>query len=164
MASEKQQFIATWDSEFGTTRKLIAAVPEGKRDFKPHEKSMTTRELAWHLVGMEKFFVEGCLARGFRFEKGPEPPAAMGEIVSLYDRQHRDLVQRVQAAPPAAVEGTVQFYIAPKQMGDVPIMAILWRYMLMHSIHHRGQLSVYLRAMGERVPSIYGPSLDEPWM
>lgn len=49
------------------------------------------------------------------------------------------------------------------RMGEVPVMSILWTGLVMHGIHHRGQLSVYLRLMGVRVPSIYGPSADEPW-
>jgi uncharacterized damage-inducible protein DinB len=60
------------------------------------------------------------------------------------------------------VEGTVQFFVAPKQVGDIPAESFLW-FMLHDQIHHRGQLSVYVRMAGGKVPSIYGPSADEPW-
>ncbi len=88
----------------------------------------------------------------------------MREILATFDGLHRELVQKVRAADDRALSGTVKFYVAPKQMGDVPVMSLLWMGVLRHSIHHRGQLSVYLRMMGEKVPSIYGPSADEPWM
>ncbi len=164
MATDKEQFLAAWEQESGITRKVMAAVPEAQRDFRPHEKSMSARELAWHLAGLEKFFVEGCLARRFTFERGPEAPATMREILGAYGALHADLVKRLAAAPDAALRGTVPFYVAPKQMGDVPVMALLWTGVLHHEIHHRGQLSVYLRMTGGKVPSIYGPSADEPWM
>lgn len=57
----------------------------------------------------------------------------------------------------------MKFFVAPKQMGDVRIMDIFWM-MVMDMVHHRGQFSVYLRMAGGKVPSIYGPSADEPWM
>jgi uncharacterized damage-inducible protein DinB len=163
MASEKEQFLAAWDMEFATTRKIVAAIPEAKRDFRPHERSMTARELAWHLVGLEKFFVEGALARNFVLERGPEAPGTLREILGIFDTSHADLVKKLRAADDRALSGTAKFYVAPKQMGDVPIMQILWWGVLLHGVHHRGQLSVHLRMMGEKVPSIYGPSADEPW-
>ena len=62
MSSEKEQFLQTWQQEHATTAKVMRAIPDGKSDFKPHPKVMSARELAWHIVGAEKFFVEGCLA------------------------------------------------------------------------------------------------------
>lgn len=164
MASEKDQFLQVWETEFATTRKLIAAIPEANRDFRPHEKCRSARELAWHLVEAETFFVEGCLTKALEFQKGPEAPATIREVLETFDRQHRGLMQKVRVADGRTLHGTVKFYVAPKQMGDVPIMEILWKGVVMHAVHHRGQLSVYLRMMGEKVPSIYGPSTDEPWM
>jgi uncharacterized damage-inducible protein DinB len=161
---ELEEFLRVWDMETATTRKLIAAVPEAKRDFRPHEKARSARELAWHLVGAEKFFIEGCLARAFQFKTGPDAPASIGEILVTLDRQHPELMRNLRQADDQRFQGTVKFYVAPKQMGDMPVMAILWGLVVMHSVHHRGQLSAYLRIMGEKVPSIYGPSLDEPWM
>ena len=163
MTPELEQFLQVWDMESATTRKVIAAVPETKRDYRPHEKARSARELAWHLVGAERFFIDGCLARAFEFTRGPEAPASMREILETFDRQHPELVRRVRQTDDQKFQGVIKFYVAPKQMGDMPIMAILWGLVVMHAVHHRGQLSVYLRAMGEKVPSIYGPSLDEPW-
>jgi uncharacterized damage-inducible protein DinB len=69
----------------------------------------------------------------------------------------------VENMPDSRLSEKVTFFTGPKQMGMVPISEVLW-LMLMDSIHHRGQLSVYVRMAGGKVPSIYGPSADEPWM
>lgn len=163
MKSEKEQFLQTWGQEHATTAKVIAAIPEGKLDFKPHEKSRSARELAWHLVNAERFFVESCLAG--KIGPAPESPApkSLKEILATFDRQYGQLAAKLKEADEQQLARPMQFYVAPKQMGEVPIMGILWMGIVMHCCHHRGQLSVYLRMMGAKVPSIYGPSGDEPW-
>jgi uncharacterized damage-inducible protein DinB len=69
----------------------------------------------------------------------------------------------VENMPDSRLSEEVTFFTGPGQMGMVPISEVLW-LMLMDSIHHRGQLSVYVRMAGGKVPSIYGPSADKPWM
>ena len=73
------------------------------------------------------------------------------------------MLQALENTPESRLLETVSFFTAPKQMGPMPVIELMW-FMVMDSIHHRGQLSVYLRMMGAKVPSIYGPSADEPWM
>jgi len=68
----------------------------------------------------------------------------------------------VKATPDSRLAETVTFPSGPKQTADYPVIDFLW-FMLMDSIHHRGQMSVYIRPAGGKVPSIYGPSADEPW-
>ena len=163
MPSEKEQFLQTWGQEHATTAKVIAAIPEGKLDFKPHEKSRSTRELAWHFVNAEQFFVESCLAG--KIEPGPETPApkSLKEILATYDRQYRALSEKLKQAEERQLTRTIQIPVGPKKTGEMPAMAILWMGVVMHCCHHRGQLSVHLRMMGAKVPSIYGPSAHEPW-
>lgn len=84
-------------------------------------------------------------------------------IGAAYEKSHSEMVAKVSKASDGDVNKTVKFFTGPKQMGDVRIMDILW-LMLMDSVHHRGQFSVYLRMAGGKVPSIYGPTADEPWM
>ncbi len=163
MPSEKEQFLQTWGQEHATTAKVIAAIPEGKLDFKPHEKSRSARELAWHFVNAERFFVESCLAG--KIEPGPETPApkSLKEIQVTYDRQYRELTGKLKGADERQLGRLIQIPVGPKQVSEMPAMAILWMGVVMHCCHHRGQLSVYLRMMDAKVPSIYGPSADEPW-
>lgn len=164
MHSEREQLLQVWDTESGTTRKVIAAIPEAKRDFRPHAKARSARELAWHLVAAEQFFVDMFLARAFDVRKDSEPPATIREVLEAFDRQHRALVEKVRAADDRQCAGTIRIPVGPKQTGDVPMMGILWTGLVLHAVHHRGQLSAYLRIMGEKVPAIIGPSADEPWM
>ena len=93
----------------------------------------------------------------------PQAPGSLPEVISTYETAHRAFVEKVRRTPEAELNQTVKFFTAPKQMGDVRKMDVLW-FMLMDSVHHRGQMSVYLRLADAKVPSIYGPSADEPWM
>jgi uncharacterized damage-inducible protein DinB len=163
MPTEKEQFLQTWEQEHAKTAKVIAALPEGKLEFKPHESSKSARELAWHLVNAERFFVESCLAG--KIEPTPDTPApkSLKEILATFDRQYGQLAAKLKQADEQQLARPMQFYVGPKQMGEVPILNILWMGVVMHCCHHRGQLSVYLRMLGAKVPSIYGPSADEPW-
>lgn len=105
------------------------------------------------------------LTTGFDWSKPmptpPEPPATMAGMASALEQAGREVVrltrETADALPPA-----VSFFTAPRQLGDIPTPDFLW-FMLHDQIHHRGQFSVYLRMAGAKVPSIYGPTADEPW-
>ena len=84
------------------------------------------------------------------------------EVVAAFKHNHAALVKALESATDEDFTGTVKFYTAPKTIGDVPKLQFLW-FMLCDQIHHRGQMTVYLRLAGGKVPSIYGPSADEPW-
>jgi uncharacterized damage-inducible protein DinB len=160
--TEKDQFISAWENEFTTTLKLLRNFPDGKEDYKPADKCRTARELAW-IFAMEEKVVEATSKGSLDFTTPPPPPQQpFSEIVKMYETSHRDIVSKVKAMDNAILDKTVKFPVGPGQMGDVRIGQVFWM-MLMDSIHHRGQLSVYLRLVGAKVPSIYGPSADEPW-
>ena len=160
--TEKDQFIAAWDREYETTRRILDAYPAGKDDFKPAEKSRTARELAWIFI-MEEKVIDSALKGAIEFTSPPPPPQVpVSEIIRMYESAHREHLAGVKAAPPEAFDRTVKFPVGPKQMSDVRTGQVAWM-MLMDAIHHRGQFSVYLRMVGAKVPSIYGPTADEPW-
>jgi uncharacterized damage-inducible protein DinB len=161
--TEKDVFLQTWDQEFQTTVKVLKAYPADKLDYKPHPKSRSARELAWNFV-IEEHIVDATLKGNIDFT-APMPPApkTMAEIISAYEKTHRDMVQKVKATSEEDLSKTIKFPVAPKQMGDLKRSQVLWT-MVMDTVHHRGQLSVYIRLAGGKVPSIYGPSADEPWM
>jgi len=162
MMTEKEQFLSTMAREFPTTLKVLKAFPTGKAELKPHSKARSARELAWAFVTEEKacdMALDGALELG----KMPKPPATLPEVISTYERAHTAFVERLRKTPEAELNETVKFMTGPKQMGDMRKMDVLW-FMLMDGVHHRGQLSVYLRMADGKVPSIYGPSADEPWM
>jgi uncharacterized damage-inducible protein DinB len=160
--TEKEQFLSTLEREFATTMKVLKAFPATKADLKPHAKCKSAKDLAWMFV-FEQKGGEQALDGAMDFGKVPKPPSSLQEIISTYEQSHRGFVERIKRTPEAELNKTVKFFVAPKQMGDVRKLDVLW-FMLMDSVHHRGQMSVYLRMADGKVPSIYGPSADEPWM
>jgi len=161
--SEKETYLQTWEREFQTTVKVLKAYPGDKLDFKPHERSRSARELAWVFVG-EQAVVDMIVKGQVDFSKEmPKPPATMQEILGAFEKMHKENVGKVKNLSEADYNGLIKFPLGPKQMGDLRRADILWMP-LMDQVHHRGQFSVYLRMAGGKVPSIYGPTADEPWM
>ena len=160
--TEKEQFLATVEREFPTTLKVLKAYPSAKAELKPHAKSKSARELAWNFV-FEENACDMALDGALELSKMPKVPSTFPEVIASYEKAHAALMERVKRTPDAELNKTVKFMTGPKQMGDLRKMDVLW-FMLMDAVHHRGQLSVYLRMADGKVPSIYGPSADEPWM
>lgn len=92
----------------------------------------------------------------------PPPPASLDELIGAFEQTHRESLAKVKKLSDADWNGTIHMPIGPKQTGDVRRADALWM-MLHDTIHHRGQLTVYTRMAGGIVPSIYGPTREEPW-
>lgn len=158
----KRQFLDRFASEFPTTLKLMKAYPAGQDEFKPHERS---RSAVWlvHTFSVENSVAGGAVRGDLKMPPSiPPPPATLAEAVDSYECGAEELLEAIRAMPESRLLETVPFFAGPGRMGDVPVIDVLW-FLLMDSIHHRGQLSVYVRMAGGKVPSIYGPSADEPW-
>ncbi len=147
-----------FDMEHQITRKILAALPEEQLNFKLGEKGRTAAELAWHLVQSERGFVEGIASLSFdNWQPEGQPPATVAEIVAAYDRDIAPAVERVKALTGEQLAAPVSF------MGMEPLPVVFYiGWSAHHTIHHRGQLSTYVRAMNAHVPAIYGGSADEP--
>ena len=163
--SAKQQFKDAFEREHERTLRVLRAYPDEHTDFRPHERSRTAREVAWPLaLGQERLMVKA-LTTGFDWSKPPgTPPAAparMSELTAAVEAAHARVLEALDAADEARLSSTVQFFAGPKKMADIPVGEFLW-FLLHDHIHHRGQLTVYLRIVG-KVPAVYGPSGDEPW-
>ena len=161
-SSRKQQYLDAFRREFSTTLKVLRSYPPGMDDFKPHDRSHSAARLA-HTFAVEN---AGALkaVRGEPMNPAdlPRPPAMFSEAAAAYERGARELIEAVERMPEARLTEKVTFMTGPRQLGEMPVIDVLW-YLLMDSVHHRGQLSVYVRMAGGKVPSIYGPSADEPW-
>jgi uncharacterized damage-inducible protein DinB len=161
--TEKEQFLNAWDKETQTTLKILKAFPPTKTDLKPHAKARSAKELAWTFVFEG---VGGAQALDGEFKFPPKNMPAMPEkwdgMVAECERAFRALSDKVRKASDGELNKTVKFFTGPKQMGDVRRLDFFW-FLLMDMVHHRGQFSVYLRMADGKVPSIYGPSADEPW-
>jgi len=160
--SARQHFIDTFAREHATTLKVARAFPVDRGDFRPHERSSPARQLLSTFV-REQEMIRRALSGNFQLGAGmPQLPDDVGAIVDRFDADFTTLLGELRSAPDAAFGGTVTFYAGPGKTADYPVLQFMW-FMLHDQIHHRGQLSVYLRMAGGKVPSIYGPSADEPW-
>lgn len=161
--TEKQMFLQTWNMEVQTTTKVLRAYPSDQLDFRPHERSRSARDLAWTFV-LEQGMIDMVLAGKIDFS-APSPPApqTLDQILSVYQQNHAEKCAKVEAMSEETYQSEMAFPVGPRQMGKFRRADVLW-ITVMDMVHHRGQLSVYLRMAGGKVPSIYGPSADEPWM
>jgi uncharacterized damage-inducible protein DinB len=162
----RQQFLETFDRELATTMRVLRAYPEDKLDLKPSEKSNSARDVAWIFVlecGLGMRVWNDDFAQGRVSGKPPQAPPTMAEIISALEKSTTEYRALVAGASVEDLEKEVHFFVAPKTMGAMTRMNFLW-FLLHDQIHHRGQLSVYLRMAGGKLPSIYGPTADEPWI
>jgi uncharacterized damage-inducible protein DinB len=146
--------------EVETTRKVILAIPENRRDYRPDPHARTAWELAWHLVNSDIQFLDGIAELKFNMET-PEPkdkPKTVAELVSWYEQHYNRSAARVRALSAQQLVTPVNFF----GVFNLPVVFYL-AFLNNHSIHHRGALATYLRPMGSKVPSIYGGSYDEPF-
>jgi uncharacterized damage-inducible protein DinB len=162
-ASEKDMYLQTFQRECQITLRLLKAFPKDKADFRPHPKSRTALELASVFAG-EQGICDMALKGKIDFGSGKMPgPVDLAQAISAFESAMNGTYAKVSQAGDDVLGRTVQFPVGPGKMGDLRAMDILWTT-LMDQVHHRGQLSVYLRLAGGKVPSIYGPTADEPWM
>ncbi len=158
----KRHYIAMYAKEFPTTVKLMKAYPAGQDDFRPHARSTPAAMLA-HTFSLANALVAKAITGELTMPPDfPPAPASYSEAVANYERGAEELLEALEEMPESRLSETVDFFTGPGQIGPIPVGDLLW-LMLLDSIHHRGQLSVYVRMAGGKVPSIYGPSADEPW-
>jgi len=156
---EKALFLTFWEKEAPATRKVISRIPEGASDYKPEPKSRTAREIAWLIVMEEKVLGDGLENGKIEWRDFPAP-ATVEEILATYDRNHDDITKRLHALDQSAWEKEFRFVYGEYEISRGTGFHFAWEF-LFDAVHHRGQLSTYLRPMGSTVPSIYGPSADE---
>ena len=156
---QKALFLKFWEKEASTTRNVISRIPEGST-YRPDPKSRTAREIAWLIVREDVVLIEG-LERGTLEWAEIPAPTTVKEILSAYDRHRANATQRLGAIPASRWDGKVPFMMQGTEVMSETGYDNAWGF-LFDIIHHRGQISTYLRAMGSTVPQIYGPSADEP--
>jgi uncharacterized damage-inducible protein DinB len=156
---EKGLFLTFWRKEAPATRKVISRIPEGRSDYRADPKARTAREIAWLLVQEELLLVDGLEKGVLEWAERPTP-ATVKEILETYDRHHDDLTARLERIETAGWERRVPFMYGGQEVMKETGYQNAWGFFF-DAIHHRGQLSTYLRPMGSTVPAIYGPSADE---
>ena len=147
------------EQETAATARVISALPDGKHDYQPHDKCMAAGELAWHIATSQQFFMDGIAAGEFTYGAVERPESANSGpgMAAWYQQQTAANLARLRAMTGEQCAKILDFH----GMFRMPAVSFA-QISLTHAIHHRGQLSAYLRPMGSKVPSIYGPSADEP--
>lgn len=158
-------YLANFDVEAAGTRELLARVPEGRGDWKPHEKSMALGPLAAHVATLPRFATHAATNDGFDFaapDSYQMPTFTTGAaLVEIFDEEMRRMREAVGALRPEQLEAPWTLRAGEHVIFTDPRIDVLWRWTLSHLVHHRGQLTVYLRELGVPLPSLYGPTADE---
>ena len=156
--------IPEFDHEMATTRKVLERVPEERFDWKPHEKSFSLGVLAQHVATLPTWGTE-TLMRSEIDLVGNNPPASAAsksELLNTFDKNVADARAALAGKSDAELMAMWSLKRNGKTVFSMPKTTVLRSFMLNHLIHHRAQLTVYLRLLDIPVPSIYGPSADEP--
>jgi uncharacterized damage-inducible protein DinB len=151
-----------WEGEFAMTCKVLEAVKDDTRDYKPDPKSRTGWELATHLATADVWFLSSIIAGRFDWNPDAAKQAegqfkTVADIVAFYKKEFPAKLNEVRALPEDRLTQIVDFFGFYK-WPNVEYLGFAQN----HSMHHRGQLAAYLRAMGSKVPPIYGASADYP--
>jgi uncharacterized damage-inducible protein DinB len=144
--------------EVEKTKKVLAAVPDDKRDYRPDPCARTAWDLARHIAHTDVRFLDGIADLKFAMGPGDHEPASITELVEWYDENVNRAADRVRAMTAEQLMTPVEFF----GVFNLPAVYYL-QFFNNHSIHHRGELATYLRPMGSKVPQIYGGSYDEPF-
>ena len=151
------------EEEAKTTRRVLERVPENQLDWRPHQKARTLGQLAMHVAivpgGVAKFVAAPSPAQAPNFSD-PNLPSA-SELVPILDQSITQAKQVLGGMEDAELMATWRLMQGERELFAGPRLGMLRSIMLNHWYHHRGQLSVYLRALDVPLPSIYGPSADE---
>lgn len=160
-------YLPEFDQEMATTRKLLARVPEDRLDWKPHPKSMSLGQLASHVAQLPDWSANIFGSDEFDFRPPDAPAFVMAdcksnkELLDLFDESVAKAREAVAAAQEDSLDKTWTLKAGPHTIFSAPRWSVYRGFGLNHIIHHRAQLSVYLRLLDVPVPGIYGPSADE---
>lgn len=161
--SISETFLPEFDEEMANTRKMLAVVPDGKFDYKPHEKSMTLGRLAGHVAEMPGWGGHTLKVETFVLEPGQTGYQAESRQAMLekFDAEVKETRELLSSFPDEEWPKTWNLIYGGKNVFSMPRLGV-WRSTVMnHMVHHRAQLGVYLRLLDVEIPGMYGPSADE---
>ena len=156
-----------FDQEMATTRRVLERVPGARLSYRPHPKSWTLGELAMHVATIPSWSVmtlqKSELDMGPPDAPRPKTPEAksVGELLERFDAQVQEARSAIANASDPTLLGDWSLLSGGKAMLTMPRIAVLRSFVMNHMIHHRGQLSVYLRLCDVPLPSVYGNTADD---
>ena len=142
--------------------RVLKAVPKGKLDYRPDPKARTALDLAW-LLAIEEAALVSLIKEGVVEWKESGAPKDIAKVVAAFEHSSAEVNELLEHLDEAAWNKKVRFLMTNGAAWEDALGQMVWGF-LFDAIHHRGQLSTYLRPMGGKVPSIYGPSADDPGM
>lgn len=155
---------ADLDLELAATRRVLERVPYEHWDWKPHPKSFSLGRLATHLAELPRFAEAIATSDELDMAKSPMPPSAVGstaELVALFDERAATMRKVVASMDDATLAGHWKLRMGDAVFLDAPRSLLLRQHGISHPVHHRAQLTVYLRLLDIPVPGLYGPSADD---
>jgi uncharacterized damage-inducible protein DinB len=160
----RDAMLAEYDHEMALARKVIERVNGDQLSWAPHEKSMTLGRLGTHLAEIPHWGQTILSDAEFDMTEGSYKPrvvTTVAEMLAIFDAEMTKTRELLASKSDSELVSTWAFKQNGKEMFSMPRVAAFRGWVMNHMIHHRGQLSVYLRQTGSKVPSIYGPSADE---
>jgi uncharacterized damage-inducible protein DinB len=157
--TNREFFITRWESEQPAFLKVLRAIPEGQLAYKPHERSSAAGAVAWQLAEEQKQLCELLDTGEIHFEMKLHPEK-VSDIATAYEKATNDLRGKLKSASDEKWSSNGKFMSKGNVAWSDSVQNLCWGY-LFDMVHHRGQLSAYLRPMGGKVPAIYGPSADD---
>jgi uncharacterized damage-inducible protein DinB len=159
MKNVREYYRECFEAEKPKFVRVLEAVPADQAGYRPHPRSTSAGDLVW-LLATELGHACELVDRG-EASFAPHPAPSVSESIATYERNAQELERRLARLDDAKWEGKARLLMDGKVMWEAPLGDMLFGF-LFDAIHHRGQLSTYLRPMGAKVPSIYGPSADDP--
>lgn len=158
-----ETLLPEFDQEMGNTRQLLACVPDGNFDYKPHEKSMTLGRLASHVAEMPSWAVFTLDRETLELPVDAKPRIAGSktELLEMFDKSVPEAREKIAAASDEDWRKIWTLKVGEKPVLSMPRSALMRSMVMNHMVHHRAQLGVYLRLNDTMFPGMYGPSADE---
>ncbi len=157
--TNREFFTRRWKADHRAFVRVLEALPSDKLDYRPHERSAAAGDLAWQIAEEVRALAGTNAANELHFEMTARP-ATTAEIVAGFAKSSAALETLLGTLDDARWAGTIKFIMGGKVLSESDFGEMFWGFFL-DLIHHRGQLSSYIRPMGGKVPSIYGPSADD---
>jgi uncharacterized damage-inducible protein DinB len=157
--STRDFFMQRWEQELAAFGKVLRAVPDSHLSYKPHERSTCAGALAWQIADEQRQLSELLDTGEVRLDIKPYPRKS-SDIVAAWDKATDELRGRLKKIDDKKWASPAKFIVGGNAVWTDTVENMLWGY-LFDMVHHRGQLSAYLRPMGSKVPAIYGPSADD---
>ena len=160
----KDSLLPEFDHEMGTTRRVLERVPQADLAWKPHAKSFSLGQLASHLADIPTWVDVTFDVAVFdiaAIDTRPKLPADIAPLLTAFDANVKKARARIAEQPDQAFFATWTLKKGGEEVFTMPKIAVLRSFVMNHLIHHRGQMTVYLRLRDVPLPSIYGPTADE---